>query len=127
MTLPLRTPPRLRRCVSGRFNVYLYNTVRSCDLAYFNGSRGHILGKSPRERFLAANLLTAHERVNGHCDRAIDVVRRTKVGKPHLAKRLGDAHDGFQMADLQCETRLLVYAEFSDMMETGGSSFTVIG
>ena len=127
MALPLRTPPRLRRCVSGRFNVYLYNTVRSCDLAYFNGSRGHILGKSPRERFLAANLLTAHERVNGHCDRAIDVVRRTKVGKPHLAKRLGDAHDGFQMADLHVRHVLSVYAELSDGIETGGSPLTVIG
>jgi hypothetical protein len=100
MTLPPRTPPRLRRWASGRFNVYLYSTVRSFGLAYFNGVRGHILSKSPRERFLAANFLAAHERVNGYGDRAIDVVRRAKVGKPHLAKRLGDTHDGFQMADL---------------------------
>ena len=64
------------------------------------GAGGYILGKSPRERFLAADFLTAHERVNGHRDCAINVMRRAKVGKPHLAKRLGDAHDGFQMADL---------------------------
>lgn len=80
MTLPLRTPPRLRRWVSGRFNVYLYNTVRSSGLKCLEGNRGHILGKSPRERLLAADFLTAHERVNGYCDCAIDVVRRAKVG-----------------------------------------------
>jgi hypothetical protein len=109
MTLPLRTPPRLRRWVSGRFNVYLYNTVRSFGLAYPKRSRAHILGKSSRERFLAADFLTAHERVNGHCDCTVDVMRRAKVGKPHLAERLSDTHDGFQMADL---TRLSALQNF---------------
>jgi hypothetical protein len=126
MTLPLCTPPRLRRWVSGRFNVYLYNTVRSFGLAYLKRSRAHILGKSSRERFLAADFLTAHERVNGHCDCAVDVMRRAKVGKPHLAERLGDAHDGFQMADLH-ETCLSAFAELSDRTEMGGSPLTVIG
>ena len=62
--------------------------------------RKYILGKRPRERLLAADLLPADEGVDRDGDGAVDVLRRAVFRQAHLAKGLADAHDGFEVADL---------------------------
>ena len=63
-------------------------------------NKNDVLGKRPRERLLAADLLPAHERVDRDGDGAVDVLRGAVFRQAHLAKGLADAHDGFEVADL---------------------------
>jgi len=60
-----------------------------------------ILGKRPRQRLLAADLLRAHKTIDRDRDRAVHVLRGAVFGQAHFAKGLADAHDGFEVADLR--------------------------
>ena len=59
-----------------------------------------ILSKSPRQRLLSRNLLTPHKRIHSNSNSAINVLTTAVIRQSHLAKRLGNAHDGFEMSNL---------------------------
>ena len=98
-------------CEAGFASVYLFLRFRQLFPSLLQGrtrgrrrrkekKRKYILGKRPRERLLAADLLPADEGVDRDGDGAVDVLRRAVFRQAHLAKGLADAHDGFEGADL---------------------------
>lgn len=64
------------------------------------GGVGNSLGKRPGQRLLTADLLRADETLHGNCDGPVDVLRGAVFGQAHFAEGFGDAHDGFEVADL---------------------------
>ena len=59
-----------------------------------------VLGESPRQRLLAADLLAAYKTLYRDGDGPVDILRATELLQPHAAEGLGDADDGLQVADL---------------------------
>ena len=57
--------------------------------------RRNVLGKGSGERLLGADLLAADETVDRDGNGPVNILRGAVFGETHLAKGLGDTHDGF--------------------------------
>ena len=71
--------------------------------------RIYLLGKGPGQSLFTADFLGADETIDGDGDGAVDVLGGAVFREAHFAKGFADAHDGFEVADLDgwgCQFRI---------------------